>query len=225
MASILKHDALLRGGEAPQPIVFNVEDVQSRARDYLFEVQQQAAELLDKARQAAAAIREEARREGLAAAEVDFEKRVAEASQKLSDQRCRTAIAACERTVEKLSHETAEWLVLWRNQTVELAARIAEKLVRREMADENELLRVWLEESLVAMRDVRDVRVIVNPDDFAIAGRFLQTLAKSIPQANTVEVLPDPEVKLGGCIVRSSHGLIDQQLESQLARLVDQLKN
>ncbi len=223
MASVLKHEALIRGNDTVQPVVFNMEDVQSRARDYLLEMQQQAAEVLQRANEEATRIRQQAKQEGLAAANQQFEQQVAQAAQKLSDERCRTAIGACEQSVQQLTTETVNWLALWRNQTVELAARIAEKLVRREMRDENELLRVWMEEALVAMRDGREVRVLVHPDDFSVAGRFLQKLTKMVPQAAGVEVLPDPEVQPGGCIVRSSHGQIDQQLESQLARLVEQL--
>ncbi len=224
MASILKHDVLVRGGDAPQPISFNIEDVQSRARDYLLEMQERAAELLHQAEQQVALIRQQAKQDGLAEAQVQFEQKVAAAAQKLSDERCKTAIQACEKTVESLTTETTDWLALWRNQTVELAARIAEKLVRRELRDDNELLRVWMEEALVVMRDARDVRISVHPDDFAVAGRFLQKLSKTLPQAGSAQVLPDPDVKLGGCVVRSTNGSIDQQLETQLERLVEQLK-
>jgi flagellar assembly protein FliH len=223
MASILKHDILMRGGDLPQPVAFNIEDVQTRARDYLLEVQERAAELLHQAQQQSAQIRQQAKAAGLAEAQAQFEQQVTAAAQKLSDERCKTAIQACEKTVESLTNETTEWLALWRNQTVELAAKIAEKLVRREMRDENELLRVWMEEALVAMRDARDVRVSVHPDDFAVAGRYLHKLSKTIPQAGSAEVLPDPEIQLGGCVVRSNHGSIDQQLETQLQRLVEQL--
>ena len=92
------------------------------------------------------------------------------------------------------------------------------------MQDHDETRRVWMEEAIVAMRNVRELLVLVHPDDFSVAGRFLQQLAKSIPQAASVEILPDPEIKAGGCVVRSSHGQLDQQLESQLQRLVEQLQ-
>ncbi|MEZ6133624.1 MAG: FliH/SctL family protein [Pirellulaceae bacterium] len=225
MASILKQETLTRGAQSPQPVAFNVEDVQTRAREYLMEIQQQAAETLERARVEAIRLRQEAKQQGIADAQTQVEQQIAAAAQRLSDERCRTAIASCEKTVAELTEDTSQWLVAWRNQTVELAAKIAEKLVRREMRDENELLRVWMEEALVAMRDARDVRVIVHPDDFAIAGRYLQKLTKSLPQAGAVEILPDPEIKPGGCTVRSNNGLIDQQLETQLQRLVDQLTN
>lgn len=223
MASVLKHDILRKGTEFATPVAFNVEDVQSRARVYLEEIQKEAEQVLANAQLEAKRLQVEAMKKGAADAEAEFEQRVQKAAEKLSDVRCRTAIAACESTMLNLTTDTTQWLAIWRNQTVELATKIAEKIIRRQLQDHDEVLRVWLEEALVALRDVRDVRVLVHPDDFAVAGRFLQHLAKSLPQAASAEVIPDPDVKLGGCIVRSNHGLIDQQLETQLQRLVDQL--
>ncbi len=224
MAAVLKSEQLSRGSDYPQTVVFNVEDVQNRARDYLTQVQREAAEMLAEAKLEAIRIREQAKLDGIAQAKATIEKQIQTSAQQLSDTRCKTAIATCEATVETLSRETTQWLALWRNQTVELAAKIAEKILRREMSSSEETLRVWMEEAIVAMRDVRDLRVLVHPDDFAVAGRFLQQLAKSVPQANSVEILPDPEVSLGGCIVRSTQGGLDQQLETQLQRLVEQLQ-
>ena len=223
MASVIKQDELIRGDASPQPVAFNVEDVQARARNYLEDARRQADEILATARLEAASLLTETKAKALAAANQEFEKRVQDSAQKLSDTRCKTAIAACEAAVSGVAESTTQWLATWRNQTVALAARIAEKIVRREMQDNDELLRVWLEEALVAMRDSRDLRLSVHPDDFAVAGRFLQQLGKSVPQAIDVEILPDPQVEQGGCIVLSNNGRIDQQLLVQLDRLVEQL--
>jgi flagellar assembly protein FliH len=224
MAAVLKSEQLERGSDYPQVVVYNVEDVQSRARDYFAQIQQQAATVLAEAHQDAARIREQAKAEGLAQAKATIAQNIEQSAQQLSDKRCKTAIAACESSVQQLTQETSNWLALWRNQTVQLAARIAEKVLRREMQDHDETLRVWMEEAIVAMREVRELRVLVHPDDFAVAGRFLQQLSKSVPQAATVEIIPDPEISLGGCVVRSAHGQLDQQLEAQLQRLVEQLQ-
>jgi flagellar assembly protein FliH len=223
MASVLKHETLSRGSSRAEPIAFNIEDMQSRARDYLLEMQTQAAELLEKARAEALQIKSQAHQEGVQSAQLEIQRKIEEAAARLSDQRCKTAIEACEQTVNKISQSTAEWLAEWRNQTVQVAAKIAEKIVRSQMDDRNELLRVWMEEAIVAMRDERDLRVLVHPDDFAIAGRFLQSLSRTVPHAGNIEVVPDPQTKAGGCVVKSKNGQIDQQLETQLQRLVDQL--
>lgn len=223
MASVLKHDQAARASSAPHPVAFNMEDVQSRAREYLAQVQREAQQLLQAAQQNAAKVTAEAKAEGLQQARIAFDDEVAKAAKKLSDERCRTAVAACETSIQGLAEQTNEWLAVWRDQTVELAARIAEKIVRREMQLNQDLLQTWIEDALVTMRESRDVRIFVHPDDFSAAGRFLQKLAKTVPQAGSVEVLPDPEIELGGCVVRSNHGEIDQQLTTQLARLVEQL--
>ncbi len=224
MAAVLKSEQLSRGSDYPQAVAFNIEDVQSRARDYLVQVQREAAGILEAANAEAVRIREQAKLDGMAQAKVTNEQKVQTTAQQLSDTRCKSAIVTCEATVAELTRQTTQWLALWRNQTVELAAKISEKILRREMSVSEETLRVWMEEAIVAMRDVRELRVLVHPDDFAVAGRFLQQLAKTVPQAANVEILPDPEISLGGCIVRSSQGGIDQQLETQLQRLVEQLQ-
>ncbi len=224
MATILKGDRAGQSSTNAHPIAFNVEDVQERARAYLAEIQQQAARIVEEANRRSVDITNSAHQAGLNSGRAEFDEQVERRAQQISDQRCKTAIASCEATVQRLASETSEWLANWRNLTVELAARMAEKLVRRSMQDNEEVLRVWLEEAIIAMRDARELRILVNPDDFSIAGRFLQNLTKMIPQAAQIEVIPDPEISLGGCIVRSMHGFIDQQLETQLQRLVEQLQ-
>jgi len=186
-------------------------------------MQQQAAEILERARQESIAIKADAQQAGLKAAREEIEKRVEDTAARVSDARCKTAIAACHQSMDQLHEATSQWLTQWRNQTVELACRIADKLVRARMGSDNELLRVWMEEALVSMRDEREVRILVHPDDFSLAGRFLQSLAQTIPHAGSATVLPDPEVQRGGCVVRSKNGRMDQQLESQLQRLAEQL--
>lgn len=223
MASVLKQDSISQGSSKAAPVAFNIEDMQVRAREYFQEMQNQAVQLLAQAQQDAVKIKEKARQEGLLAAQAENQKKIEETAAKLSDQRCRTAIESCEKVVQQLNESTSEWLSEWRNQTVAVAARIAEKIVRAHLKDNSELLRVWMEEAIVAMRDERDLRISVNPDDFSVAGRFLQSLSRSLPHIGGSEVVPDPEVKPGGCIIRSKNGLIDQQIETQLQRLVDQL--
>ncbi len=221
MASVIKQGSIPEELKAPD--AFNVQDVRQQADEYFAEMQAKAAKLIDQAESEAEAIREAARQQGLKDAEAEVEKKVGELAHQLSDARCKTAIQTCERTVKNLTDSTMQWLEVWRKQTVTLASKMAERVVRREMQDNSEVLSAWLEEAIVATRDMRDLRILVHPDDFAVAGRFLTQLAKTVPQAATAEVLPDPELELGGCIVRNSDGQIDQQLTTQLDRLIDQL--
>ena len=223
MASILKTQSIDPGESNHSAVAFNLLDVQERAAKYLEEVKDTARNIIQSAEAEADEIRFQAREEGYARARLEMQQRVAEEARQLSDMRCRSAVASCESAVTKLCEDTSLWLSQWRDQTVSLAALIAEKLVRRELQQHNELLSAWIEEAMQAMADSRHVRLFVHPDDFTIAGTLLEHLAKSVPQAAETEIISDPEIELGGCIVRSSHGQIDQQLSSQLQRLVAQL--
>lgn len=223
MASVLKQDSLQPGKAMAQPISFNIQDMQSRAREYLIEVQQQAADLLADAQREAAALKVQAHQAAVKAAQQDIEKKIDDNAARLSEARCKTAIAASQQTLEQLNQATTQWLAQWRNQTVELACRMAEKLVRSQTSFDQELLRVWMEEAIAMMRDEREVRILVHPDDFSLAGRFLQNMAQTIPHAGSATVLPDPTIERGGCLVRSKNGQVDQQLGAQLQRLAEQL--
>lgn len=224
MATVLKEHQLQKSGDAQRIVAFNVDDVQMRAQAYLNEVRQQAADALVQAEQQIAQIRAQAHACGVADAEKEIAQKIEDRARQMTEDRIRTAMAACQKAVDSLSEDTSAWLHQWRDLTIDLAIAMAEKLVRQSMSQGLEPLRVWLEEALMMMRDARDVHILVHPDDFTWAGRYLQQMAKHVPHAGTAEVLPDPEVSPGGCIVRCQHGHIDQQLESQLTRLGEQLR-
>jgi flagellar assembly protein FliH len=224
MATILKQAQLQQSGTEHRIVAFNVDDVQQRAQAYLAQVRDQAAEILAAAQRQAESVKAAARASGLAEAQKDITQQVEDRARQLTEERIRTATAACQQAVDSLSGDTTQWLQEWRDVTIELATSMAEKLVRQSMAQGAEPLRVWLEEALMLMRDARDVHILVHPDDFTWAGRYLQQMAKHVPHAGSAEVLPDPEVSRGGCIVRCQHGQVDQQLETQLARLGEQLQ-
>ena len=224
MATILKQSQLQQSGADQRIVAFNVDDVQQRAQAYLAQVREQAAEVMAAAKREADSVRATARSAGLADAQKDLTQQIEERARQMTEERIRTAMAACQQAVDSLSNDTTHWLHEWRDLTIELAVSMAEKLVRQSMAHGVEPLRVWLEEALMLMRDARDVHILVHPDDFTWAGRYLQQMAKHVPHAGLAEVLPDPEVSRGGCIVRCQHGQVDQQLETQLARLGEQLQ-
>ena len=223
MATILKNDRLSASAETCSIVAFNVDDVYVRAEAYIGQVREQAKQLLDEANQQAEKIRQEAYKHGQELARQDIARQVEERAMQLSDQRCRSATTACQQAMEQLTTETVNWLQQWRDTTIGLAQAIAERLVRHTMNDQTEVLKVWMEEALGMMRESRELRILVHPDDFAIAGRYLQQMSKQVPQAQHAEVIPDPSIELGGCVVKSKHGQIDQQLTSQIARLAEQL--
>ncbi len=154
-----------------------------RAQAYLDEVRRQAAEVLASAQQEASTIRQAAHNQGLVDAQKEFEQQVETRARQLTEERIKLAVAASQQAVESLTKDTSQWLQEYRDVTIDLAIAMAEKLMRQSMEHGLEPLRVWLEEALMLMREAREVHILVHPDDFTIAGRYLQQMAKNVPHA------------------------------------------
>ncbi len=181
MATILKESDLKQSGDEARLVAFNIDDVQIRAQAYLTEVRQQAAAVLAEAHAQADKVRAEAHSLGLAQAQKEILQQVEQKAQQLTEERIRLAVGACQQAIDSLTSDTSRWLQVWRDATIDLAIGMAEKLTRQSMAHGLEPLRVWLEEALMMMRDARDVHILVHPDDFTWAGRYLQQMARHVP--------------------------------------------
>ena len=67
------------------------------------------------------------------------------------------------------------------------------------------------------------VKIALNPDDFDALDTQIQSLIKEIAQVAETEIIPDRTVSAGGCRVETRQGLIDQQVETQLNRIIAEL--
>jgi len=54
-------------------------------------------------------------------------------------------------------------------------------------------------------------------------GERAKVLGAQLATAGTIEIVGDASVSLGGCRVHTEFGVIDQQIESQLARIDEEL--
>ena len=64
------------------------------------------------------------------------------------------------------------------------------------------------------------VTVRVNPEDRILAVDALPRWTHVLAEATSVEVVDDPAVERGGCVVEHGAGRIDATLETQLDRMV-----
>lgn len=105
------------------------------------------------------------------------------------------------------------------HQLVQLAIALARRIVRRELAADDELLEALARVALERLGEARPATIRLNPEDFArtSAGRLEQWTAAH------VSVVPDPAVSRGGCVVESPFGFIDAGIEAQLQELAGAL--
>jgi|SRR5690606_8001001 len=97
---------------------------------------------------------------------------------------------------------------------VHLAVTMAERVLRREIDLDRELLVVMARIAIDRLGEQCAATIHLNPIDFDVVhSRRRHDLGKS------VELVSDPAVARGGCLVRSTFGTIDTGIESQIREL------
>jgi flagellar biosynthesis/type III secretory pathway protein FliH len=186
---------------------------------YLGKVRQQADQLLAQARQEAeklkAAATQEGRQQGLASVDKQVRAQV--------DEQLKTILPALTQAVQAIQTARHEWRARWEQSVVELACGIAKQIIRREFSRQPEITLDLVREALELASGNDRIALRLNPQDHAHLGDRAAALASELAGLGPVEILADPAVTSGGCKVCTEFGVIDQQIESQLSRIAEEL--
>lgn len=216
MSSIIRAAEYCRGS---QSVAFNFEDMAGKAGQYLDQVRAEAAKILAEAKKEAEAIRKQAEQAGRAAGEQAGRAAIEQIVQK----QLSTVLPALRKVTQEIQHAKQAWLKHWEASGVHVAAAIAAKIIRREISQQPEITLTLVREAMELAAGNSQVRIHLNPDDHrAIAGQ-VDLLCKELSTLTTAEVVADQGVTRGGCRVETEFGTIDQQIESQLKRIEEEL--
>jgi len=200
-------------------VAFNLDDMAGQANRYLDDVRVQAEKLIAAAQKEAADIRKKAEQDGKQAAFA--------AAEKILDQKVgkklETLLPALAKVVTELQHARLDWLNHWEQQAIHAAAAMAARIVRRQLPQMPEVPLTLVREALELAAGSPHVRIGLHPQDFETLRGQIEPLVKSLSRAAHAEIVADPQVTPGGCKLETQHGVIDQQFESQLSRIEEEL--
>jgi len=216
MSTIIKSGGSSRSAAQ---IAFNLEDMSQQASKYLDEVRGKAVKIIADANQQAEAIRRRAEEDGRQAATKAAEKVLDE---KVA-QRMQTLLPALQKVVADIADAKQLWLGHWEQSAVRLATAIAAKIVRRNVPDLHEVTLALVREALEMAAGSSHIRIHLRPADHDTLGGHVERLAKEFGRIATTEIVSDPEITAGGCRIETLYGSIDQQFESQLSRIEEEL--
>jgi flagellar assembly protein FliH len=221
MATIIRKSSTVEetSGRPLQPIAFNFEDMNDRANEYLETVRREAAKVVQEAHQQAEQVRKKAEALGRASAEQHARMAL---EQELA-QRVATFIAALDQLIAETNEAKVDWQRRWEQSAIAVVTAIAERVIRREISKQPEISLSLIREALQLAGGADDVVLHLNPNDHELLGANTDALATSLGRLAPIKIVADPNVTPGGCIVQTNLGLIDQQIESQLARIQDEL--
>lgn len=163
----------------------------------VLDAHEEAARLIAEAKRDAARVLEQARALGRD-----------EANAELATERLRAA-AAREARLQELEREA-----------LQVALMAAERIVGESIARDPQLGVRMVGELFARVRRATRVSVRVHPDDAPALERARDQLCAGLDAADpVVEIVIDPDVRRGGCVVHSDVGSLDARLEVQLEAL------
>ena len=221
MATIIRKNSASEqsSGWPVRSVAFNFEDMNDRANEYLETVRGEAAKIVQQAHQQAEQVRRQAEVAGRAAAEQSAQRALDE---KLSA-RVGTMIAALDQLVAETRDAKADWVRRWEQAAVAVAAAIAARIIRHEISKRPEISLELMREALRLAAGAVDVSLHLSPSDYEMLGGRSDALVQSLGRLAPTRIVADPTVSDGSCVVETSLGRIDQQIESQLARVQQEL--
>ncbi len=215
MATVIK----ATGTQALEAGPFNFEDLADRAAEYLETVRKQAAEILALAERDATTIRHRAEGEAHAAALKAAER----ACDEKLGQQLSTLLPAVREAVDRIHEAKAEWLLHWEKMAVHVAAAIAQRVIRRELERSPEITVSLVKEALELAAGSGDFQLRMHPSDVKAMGNQVQLLIAELSSLGKARIVADPQITQGGCRIETKFGTIDQQFETQLARIEAEL--
>ena len=105
-------------------------------------------------------------------------------------------------------------------EVAELSIAIARRVVKRELALDQDLVLAMARVALDRLGDVSAATIRLHPDDYAAAMAGRGGLPASAPG---VQILSDPAIQRGGCLVQSPFGSIDVGAATQIDELTHTL--
>jgi flagellar assembly protein FliH len=101
-------------------------------------------------------------------------------------------------------------------QVVALATAMAERIVRRELETHPDTVRALVAAALEEVDQRGQVRVRVHPE---MAALFDDDRPPAGGPGLTAEIVPDPSLEPGDCVIEAEMELIDARIATQLAQL------
>jgi flagellar assembly protein FliH len=216
MAGIIKASGHIAAAAQAPLKAFHFDDV---GQSYVGRVRSEAAELVNQARKEAAQIKakatEDGRQAGIQAAQASLKARL--------DQQLGEILSALRQAVVQIEQSRHAWQQHWERHAVNLAGAIAARICRRELSQQPEISLSWIREALLLAGNNAEVVLRLHPDDHAALAQQIEKLKHELTGIGAVKIVADQTISAGGCRVDTDFGSLDQQLDSQLARITEEL--
>lgn len=198
-----------------RPLELTPFEEEARAR----EERGRAKDLLQAALAEADRIREAARHEGFERGFAEGRDAAAREARERAAAECRGIPDVLGAAARAVAESRTALVAEAERDLVALAVRIAEKLVKAELAAGRPVAAANLRRALELAVRRRDVRVRLNPADLAAVETYLPELRRRLADLGEVALEADAAVARGGAVVVTPEGTVDADLRTQIEEI------
>lgn len=224
MANVLKSRAFSPGTNTAQAEVFNWEDVATRAKEYIEKVREQAQQIIKDSQLECIRLQAQAREDGTRQGENHVERLAQQMAGQIAEMRVTEAAKSVKTLCEDLENATQQWLRQWQHETITLAIGISEKILARQIESDPSILISWIEDSVRMIQGQRQIMIRMHPEDAQRLSSALPDLIEEMTPSVELQVVEDVAVGKFGVILQTPDTTIDRSLQTQLKRLVEELR-
>ncbi|MGC8832582.1 MAG: FliH/SctL family protein [Armatimonadota bacterium] len=174
------------------------------ARRIIEKAKSEAAAILAAASSEAESIRDSAYRQGYAEGRAEADRELALKKAELED------------LVAAVNEERDRFLQEAEPQLVQLALAIASKVVEKEVETAQDVAVSIARACIRRLRERQWLRIHVNPESLESIKSAKEELALYAGTGVRIDLVEDPEVDPGGCIIESSSGIVDARIQTRM---------
>lgn len=173
-----------------------------------------AKRILENARAEAGEVTQEAHKKGF---DTGYEEGRAKAEKEASNM-----ISAFEELTRELVCVREKYYGQAEEEMIDLVISVAGTVLGIEFQGNRELIRKIILRAVGMLQAREEMKIRINPKDFAEAEKSKNDLAKEVEDIDKVTFKSDPMISEGGCVVETNIGSIDARIETQLNAIREQ---
>ena len=109
-------------------------------------------------------------------------------------------------------------------QLMDLVMKVATQVIHDEVTQRPELIRFQVQAALSRVKEDGMMTVRVHPLMLDIVREASRDITAAVGRTARLHFEPDPSIAAGGCIVETTHQIVDARIASQLTRISTALK-
>ncbi len=127
--------------------------------------------------------------------------------------------------LKNLEKDLSEHVLALEPQLLTLVKLMVEKLVLKEVNTDAQPIKASLREALKHVVEQTQIKIHLHPDDTEFLEEILAELREEFSKIKDFEIVPNPNLKRGGCLLETDFGLVDATLERRWQEILKRLED